>query len=297
MDRAQLGHGEGGLISPAAALDRTVLVLQDYVDAPGDEIVSTLTSLRVKLSANRDALDAPNGQVALLATFQAICRLGVQVVLDIPREVVTRTPAPPLTAGPLYDSLEHLASHLIQPLGEGCVCDSVFSLDQEAPADALVLGASNFQARLRVGTGAGGFDGQLPFGAVLAGAFAGAEVARLAIRRLIEAGYARVDSIPLEHSDVTLSLPPFEYPEDGTDLGSVDFVSAGAISHAALFTLARVPSLTLSGRVFDDDATAEDNLNRYVLLDVDSLGRAKEQTTRRSRLAILPPEGHPRPGR
>jgi hypothetical protein len=263
--------------SPGTALDRTVLVLQDYVGAPDEEIVRTLNSLRVKLTASGDALDEPNGQVALLAAFQAIARLGVEVVLDIPRDAVTSVPAPPLAAGSLYDSLEHLASRLIQPLGEDGGCDVIFSFDQEAPAGALVLGASDFEGRLRVGTGAGGFDGRLPFGAVLAGAFAGVEVARFAVRRLIEAGYARVDSIPLEHNDVTLSLTPFEYSEGGIDLGSADFVSAGAISHAVLFTLARVPKLTLSGRVFDDDVAAEDNLNRYVLLDVDSLERAKEE--------------------
>jgi hypothetical protein len=263
--------------NPAAALDRTVLVLQDYVAAPGEEIVTTLTSLRVKLTASGDTLDEPNGQVALLAAFEAIARLGVEVVLDVPRDAVVNVPAPPLARGPLYDSLEHLASRLIQPLGADGNCDLTFSFDRQAAEGALVIGASDFEGRLRVGTGAGGFDGQLPFGAVLAGAFAAAEVARVAIKRLIGAGYALVDSIPLEHHDVTLSLAPFEYPEYGADLGSVEFVSAGAITHAALFTLARIPRLSLSGRVFDDDVAAEDNLNRYVLLDADSLGKAKEE--------------------
>lgn len=265
------------MTNPGTALDRTVLVLQDYVDAPDEEIVTTLTSLRVKLIAGREALDQPNGQVAFLAAFQAIARLGVEVALDIPRDVRVAVPAPPLAPGPLYDSLEHLATRLIQPLGPNSDCDMTFSFDREALEGALVIGASDFEGRLRVGTGVGGFDGELPFGAVLAGAVAGSEVARFAIRRLINAGYARVDSIPLEHQDVTLSLAPFEYPEDEVHLGSVDFVSAGAISHAALFTLARVAKLSLSGRIFDDDAAAEDNLNRYVLLDADSLEEAKQE--------------------
>jgi hypothetical protein len=263
--------------NPAVALDRTVLVLRDYVDAPDEDIVRTLTSLRVRLTASGAALDQPNGQVALLAAFEAIARLGAEVALDVPRDAVVSVPAPPLARGRLWDALERLAPRLIQPLGADGHCDLTFSLDGQPAEGALVIGASNFEGRLRVGTDAGGFDGQLPFGAVLSGSFAAAEVARVAIKRLIDAGYAPVDSIPLEHHDVTLSLAPFEYPECGADLGRVDFVSAGAITHAVLFTLARIPRLSLSGRVFDDDFAAEDNLNRYVLLDADSLGKAKEE--------------------
>src|SRR5260370_23897260 len=52
------------------------------------------------------------------------------------------------------------------------------------------------------------------------------------------------------------------------DLGAVDFISAGAISQAALYALLRLPYLRIAGRIFDDDMTSATNLNRNMLTGV-----------------------------
>ena len=59
------------------------------------------------------------------------------------------------------------------------------------------------------------------------------------------------------------------------DLGTIDFISAGAISQAALYVLDRIPRIRMRGRIFDDDITASSNLNRNMLSLADDVGRAK----------------------
>lgn len=264
------------MIDPRTALDRTTLVLKDYVSATEEQIVATLLQLRIEFRASAATLAAPSAVAALVAAFESVARLGAEVVLSIPRDVRVGAVVPPLNEGSLFDSLASIAGRLIRPIGAAGPCDLCFTLDDVPREGEMALGGGDFEARLRVGAAAGGWEGSLPFGAMLAGSFAGAEVARVAVRRLLEAGAEPVDQIPLDHRDITLSLAPFEYPVAGIDLGHVDFVSAGAITHAALFALARVPDLRLEGRILDDDIAAEDNLNRYVLLDADGLGRRKE---------------------
>jgi hypothetical protein len=263
------------VIDPHVALDRTVLVLQDYVDASADEIVSTLSSLRVRISADAATLAEPTARAALVATFESVVRLGVEVVLDLPREIQSPH-IPPLRDDCLFMALDCLASDLIRPLGGDGACDLRITLNKAAAPDELSVGGSDFCARLCVGRGAGGWNGEFPFGAMLAGAAAGAEVARLAVRKLMSPGVRPRNPIVLEHRDLSIALPPFAYnAEAGIVLGDVDFVSAGAVTQAALFTLAHVPNLKLQGRVFDDDVAAEDNINRYFLLDARGLGLPK----------------------
>jgi hypothetical protein len=72
------------------------------------------------------------------------------------------------------------------------------------------------------------------------------------------------------------------------DLGFVDFVSAGAISQAALFALSRFPSIEMSGRIFDDDIddiTEASNLNRNMLTVASDLGEPKVQIASKHRSA------------
>jgi hypothetical protein len=60
-------------------------------------------------------------------------------------------------------------------------------------------------------------------------------------------------------------------PASAVDLGSVDVISAGAISQAALYALTRVPRIEMYGRVFDDDVSAVSNLNRNMLMTVEDI--------------------------
>ena len=74
------------------------------------------------------------------------------------------------------------------------------------------------------------------------------------------------------------------------DLGAADFISAGAISQAALYALDRIPRIRMRGRIFDDDTTASSNLNRNMLSLEKDVGRAKVEVVagRCQQLALEP---------
>src|SRR5208282_1715893 len=66
-------------------------------------------------------------------------------------------------------------------------------------------------------------------------------------------------------------------PRKKINLGEVDVISAGAITQAALYALMRFPNLRMRGRIFDEDTTAESNLNRNMLTLLTDIGSAKVQ--------------------
>jgi ThiF family len=61
----------------------------------------------------------------------------------------------------------------------------------------------------------------------------------------------------------------------GNKLGSIDLISAGAIAHAMLFVLARIPGAAGNFRVVDQEASNASNLNRYQLLRLSDVGSSK----------------------
>lgn len=67
-------------------------------------------------------------------------------------------------------------------------------------------------------------------------------------------------------------------------LPALDWVGGGAVTQAALCTLAAVPNLSLSGRVFDPKVIDEPDLNRSVLAFMDSIDLPKPEAIR----SVLP---------
>ena len=127
----------------------------------------------------------------------------------------------------------------------------------------------------------GAWSAPLPIGAMVSGALAASEAFKFVMRRL-----------PLRNpSDAVFFAPsissswnfdPIAAPlGESIDLGSVDFISAGAISQAALFALSRIPRVEMSGRIFDDDDTEASNLNRNMLTLASDLGQSKVEITSR----------------
>lgn len=262
------------MIDARRALDRTVLVIQDYVEAPDEAVVEALTALRVRISADMPTLACGAGQTALIAVFEAIVRLGTRIDLQVP-DAAEAQPVPPLDRRSLADGLAAHAVRLITPLGMLDETDLAFALGGPVGPTDFGLAGDGYSVRMTIGRTREGWRGEMPFGGALAGVAAGAEVTRTAIARLIASGYAPRDPLALEPTELNIALPGLPTHTGGLSLGKVDFVSAGAITHAVLFVLFRFPGLTLEGRVFDDDEAADDNLNRYFLLDGDSLGTQK----------------------
>jgi hypothetical protein len=262
------------VIDAAAALDRTVALFQAdlFPGADAATIVRALTSTRVTVTADTASLGSPTGRAALVGTVSTVARLGAAVSIVLP-VTVANDRIPPLIAArvTLKSALDELLNSLITPPSAG-EADVVISLSVPVDEDTICIGGDGFTARLAIGESAGGWSGREPYGAGLAAAAAGAEVARHAMRHL-----ASVVAIAPHYRDkllprpTVLSLPAFDTPSGGVDLGALDIVSAGAVTHAVLFTLMRVADLAAYIRVIDDDIGEIHHLNRYELLKVQGL--------------------------
>jgi hypothetical protein len=76
---------------------------------------------------------------------------------------------------------------------------------------------------------------------------------------------------------VSLDLSIPELDVAACDLGAIDSVSAGAITTSALYCIARMPSVDLLLRTFDDDRLDLSNLNRYPLGRRSQVGMQKTE--------------------
>ena len=260
------------IVDPLLALDRTVCLIQDYVDADAQSIVARLTATRVRILADDETLSTNTGRAAVVAVFESVARLGVQIILDVPPATQIDLP-PGYLQVDVRSALTERASQLVTRVTDTGTPDLCINLARRVKRHDISLGGGDTDVRLRIGQWAGGWHGTLPLGAGLAGTAAGAEVTRLVIRCLLGESQSR-ERFWLEHRPFDLSLPPVALPSH-LDLGTVDFVSSGAITQAVLLLLFLLPGVSLTGRVFDDDAGQQDNLNRYFLLTASGLGVPK----------------------
>jgi hypothetical protein len=122
-----------------------------------------------------------------------------------------------------------------------------------------------------------------PLGACGAAALAAGEVFKASMRKLC--AYAASPNIferiyaPSLH--VSFELAP-EATTTPRDLGAFDIISGGAITHALLFALARIPGVKGEGRVIECDTYHISNANRYSLLRLSRLHLTKAADLARS---------------
>ena len=268
------------------ALDRTALLLR--LDAfPGlgaerdAELADALCTVGVRVVADRANLASPNGQTALVTLVCQCAMLGLRIDLDVP-EVRQLVPQPPLDANfPLGSALAAWTNALFP----GCLSRVAaplltFRLGDSAGTRATepvvhVTGADEVAALAGDETGATRWQGASPWGPIGAGAAAAAEAMRAAIPTL-----AAHLGQPLPH-DITWKPRPFtplrlQLPApNGRRVGPVDLVSAGAIAHATLYTLLRVPGFAADLRTIDPDILSRSNTNRYPLARAADLRLAK----------------------
>ena len=268
------------------ALGRTALLLR--LDAfPGlsadrdAELVDVLRTVGVRVVADRANLASPNGQTALVTLVCQCAMLGLRIDLDVP-DVRQLVPQPPLDANlPLGSALVAWTNALFP----GCLSrvaapPLTFAIGDTATIRATepvvhVTGAENVAALASDRTGATRWHGVGPWGPIGAGAAAAAEAMRAAIPTL-----AAQLGQPLPH-DITWKPRPFtplrwQLPgPNGRPVGPVDLVSAGAITHATLYTLLRVPGFAANFRTIDLDILARSNTNRYPLARAADLELAK----------------------
>jgi hypothetical protein len=258
-------------MSAAKALARTVgLVRADvFPQVSDDEAIAALTEVRMRLVADERNLSCAAGQTALVTAAIVAAQSGAELVLELP-DVQLIGDQPPLRGERLAEALLDLTSDLIVPAlrGEGQRSDLTIAMGS-TPVSPVPEGfarlapvADGFEL-VPGGTTGRAWSGDEPFGALFGGVAAGAEAFRAAMRRLSARGH----DAQLGHAARELQLVRLRTPEPtgSRDLGRLDVISAGAITHGMLFALLRVPGVDAALRVFDDDVFDWPNLNRYLL--------------------------------
>jgi molybdopterin/thiamine biosynthesis adenylyltransferase len=258
-------------MNAAAALARTIdLVRADVFPlADDDEIVKALTDVRIRVAGDERNLSSLAGQTAFVTTALVAAQSGATLVLDLPD--VELLNQPPLRGSWLAEALIELTDDLIVPAvrDDATTCDVTVAIGSTAVANAPVglarLSPTALGVELVVGdAGHGGaWIGDHLFAALFGGVAAGAEAFRAAMRRLAAAGHeTNVAHAARAMRSVRLLVPE---PKASRQIGQLDVISAGAITHGSLFALLRVPGVAADVRVFDDDVFDRPNLNRYLL--------------------------------
>lgn len=267
------------------ALDRTALLIRRdfYPNLTPGQIVEGLTGMHVRIVSDEANLATPAAQTFVTTTAIALTQTGARVRLDIPDvEIAGSQPPLPDTCRLHTGLVNHLRRLPAFGLGADNEVSVIVLVGDAAMPPAregtIALRASGDDWNARVssdGRQDSCWIGDQPFGGALAAVAICADVFRLAVARLGQAhGITAPDMFSLELAPFTvIGVEPIAKPTQA--LIRADFISAGAITNAAMMALSRVPGLRLRARAFDDDVVGLSNLNRYPLYNTDDLGARK----------------------
>jgi hypothetical protein len=271
-------------MNAADQLNRSILLCRDHVSASltDEEIAHRFQSTRVLLVSNRENVSSHSGQTAVMTLISLLLRMGVQVDLTLPEADLLHE-QPPFGKGRLRALALGLSNQLISGAAvraSGDVRpDVIFALgDTPLPhgmrADWRLLGGEWHGELISNEKRSGArWTVEWPLGAMISAALAAGEVFKHVMR-----GFpfrCNGDREYFENSQNSgWDFGDIPIPRC-VDLGSVDIISAGAISQAALFVLTRLPGIQIKGRIFDDDVTGLSNLNRNMLTLVGKQGETR----------------------
>jgi hypothetical protein len=274
-------------LNPRNALDRTALLLNDDLfggELDLDEVVDGLCSTTVRVVADAVELESVAAQHALTTLVLHLAMCGIGMKLDIPN-VPLLGKQPPLVGDDLKQSIiDHLGTTMpwiaVDRDGPPAL---TFSLGAtEAASDTIIVAGTSTSCRVgpRSHVTPVSWAGTWPVGPIAAGIAAGAEAVRAAVLLIARRSGATVAPI-LAPGTLTTAIEVGPSPLRAPDVGTVPIISAGAITHAALFVLLRVEELVGTSLVFDDDRCDVSNLNRYELMEARDLGHLKSSQLER----------------
>lgn len=264
------------------ALDRTLLLMRDDLrdDVADLQLIDALTRTTVVFSADGSALASHGAQSAFVTAVLLACRSGHRVFVDAP-DVPLVGAQPPLPSGRLVTSLLEVGRDLLPGMeirpGVPAHADVAVSFGSTRALRAsqhIFPAASNWAGAIHAGPKPGLLWPRWPLGAMAAGCLAAGEVFKYAMRTL--RAHARDQRLFDRKFAVAVDVA-VELATDDTQvcaaLGSLELVSVGAISNAAMFALSRIPDVHADLRALDAEALDLTNLNRYALAlrsDVDT---------------------------
>ena len=267
------------------ALNRTFLLMRtDLAHGVDDQVLlDALRSTRVVLAADEAALFTHSGQSAYINAATLLARSGHSVWLAAP-EIDLIGAQPPLRGERLIAGLRDLGEDLLPqwsfedgPLPAKADLTLIFGEPVLEPPSGAVLfvNAGDWSGRLSGHPAA--WNGEIwPVGGLAAAVLGAGEAFKAAMRKLrgLAASPALFDELYAGVESAEIELAPEGTPAVSA-LGRFDMVSAGAIGNALFHVLLRLPGVSGSARVLDDDASALSNLNRNALLRRSRLDRPK----------------------
>lgn len=265
-------------------LDRTTLLINNdffHGELHVDDIINGLMSTTIRIIGDEENLSTASGQAALVTMCTLAARMGLGLEVEIPTVQVIG-PQPPIRPGAsILASIEDYVGQLVPgaKFNAGTNVHATYALGTTRVSDPeaqVVSWSANECFTGPITKVPGRADGaDWPIGALVAAGVAAADMFRLAVTR-IATSQRRPAPVNLRtHGADTSHLTLGPRPVHDVDLGEVDIISAGAITHGALYTLLRVPGLRGAIRVLDDDVTQASNVNRYQLLSTNELDLAK----------------------
>ena len=269
------------------ALARTTLLLnRELFSGEADEqaIADALLATTVRMTADEASINSRAGQTAFVTGFVLTARLGIGIELGAPNVPMIDRVAP-LREPLLVDALVELGGDLVPgarvrttagDIDESFVFGEAASDGEES---AVRVAVANFTAELMRSKMGGVCEGDLPFGGLAAGAAIASVALEAAMPRLedetrLRARRPRPSPGPPVKIDLRELFPELE---NGlvADIGQVDAISGGAITHALVFCLLRIPALRAELRIIEEQEADLSNVNRYALLRASDDGRVK----------------------
>lgn len=271
-------------------LARTVLLLQSDLGIEDAQIVlRELLSPVIVLVADAATIQTFAGQVAISTAAMLAARSGHQVFIDTPDAPLVGY-QPPLEGHTFHEAIGRIGSQLVDGATVAIGCPLL-------PADiAFVFGDGNAGIGTRAAqiysVGCSNWTGSLrawprqcawtadnwPTGPMAAGALVAAEAFKIAggalLPRNSNSGHFRDLFAPTD--EATFRVAPESTPMT-SDLGDFDIISAGAVSNGFLYAMLRIPNVSGSCRVFDEDVSEDGNRNRNMLLTPNHVRNPKVQ--------------------
>jgi hypothetical protein len=268
-------------------LARTILLCRDYV-SPGlrdADICAALQSCTVLIRSDAVNISSHSGQTAAVTLALLLSRMGMQVLLDFP-ETRLASIQPPVRGHFLREGLTDLSQVLIpgaairiveshdEPTLSFYLGDTV-AVNEKSTLHWVLTGHDTLGALNQLGVGESSrWISAQPLGAMVAAALAAGEAFKAAIR-VLPFRLAQDREFFEKGDQCSWDFGPVNFANLPSDLGTLDVISAGAISQAALYSLLRIPNLQFQGRIFDDDVTGPSNLNRNMLSLREDVGKLK----------------------